>query len=274
MHDTITDTGRTRGNRPRFVASKAAGLVACVWILAPGGAAQKNPPATTASDPFIAAIATIKHSVGSMDCLAVSGKEAKLLKRRGSAFLISQEADFLTAAHVVTAMQKGDDPCPTPAITLAVGDWRPELRAEAMLWLPFRIADCKVDSTVDVAECRPSGDLPARMRKLHTAVPVQLEWSIQPDGTELAFTGFPLEARDPMTFRAHVAAYSWPDHTTPDLVLDHGALLGFSGSPVFLANGKVIAILVMDGKPGAPETSIARPVSVFREMIEERAQKE
>jgi hypothetical protein len=169
-----------------------------------------------------------------MDCLAVSGKETKLLKRLGSALLVSQEADFLTAAHVVTAMQKGDDPCPTPAITLAVGDWRPELRAEAMRWFPFRITDCKVDSTVDVAECRPSGDLPARIRKLHAAVPVQIEWSIQPDGTELAFTGFPLEARDPMTFRAHVAAYSWPDHTTPDLVLDHGSLGGSAAPLSFL----------------------------------------
>jgi hypothetical protein len=209
-----------------------------------------------------------------MDCLAVSGNETKLVKRMGSAFLVSQEADFLTAAHVVTAMQKGDDPCPTPAITLAVGDWRPEVRSEAMLWFPFRIADCKVASTVDVAECRPSGDLPARIRKLHTAVPVQLDWSIQPDGTELAFTGFPLEARDPMTFRAHMAAYWWLDHTIPDLVLDHGSVPGFSGSPVFLANGKVVAILLRDGKPEAAGTAIARPVSVFRDMLGGRAQNE
>jgi hypothetical protein len=62
-----------------------------------------------------------------------------------------------------------------------------------MLWFPFIIADCRVDSTVDVAECSPSGDLPARMRKLHKATPVKLDWDIQPDGTQLAFTGFPLE---------------------------------------------------------------------------------
>jgi hypothetical protein len=222
----------------------------------------------------MAAIATIKRSIGSMDCLAVSGPEAKILKRMGSAFLVSQEADFLTAAHVVTSMQKDDDPCPTPAITLADGDWRPEAPSEAMLWFPFRIADCRVDDTIDLAECRPSGDLPARIRKLRKATPVQLEWRLQPDGTELAFTGFPLEARDPMTFRAHVAAYSWPDHTMPDLVLDHGSLPGFSGSPVFLANGKVVAILVRDGKPEAAGTAIARPVSVFREMLGRGAQKE
>jgi hypothetical protein len=136
-----------------------------------------------------------------------------------------------------------------------------------MLWFPFRIADCKVDDTIDVAECRPSGDLPARIRTLHKATPVQLEGNIQPDGTELAFTGFPLEVRDPVTFRAHVAAYSWPDQASPQLILDHAALPGFSGAPVFLASEKVVAILVRDGKPDGPGTSIARPVSVFREIL-------
>jgi V8-like Glu-specific endopeptidase len=211
-----------------------------------------------------------------MDCLAVSGSEAKILRRLASAFLISQEADFLTAAHVVTAMQQNGDPCPTPAITLVEGDWRPDVPIEAMLWFPFIIEDCKVDDTIDVAECRPSGDWPARIRKLHKATPVQLEWSLQPDGTELAFTGFPLKARDPMTFLAHVAAYEtpWPDQATPQTVLDHAGLPGFSGSPVFLANGKVIAIQVKDGSPDAPGTSIARPSSAFRKLLEGRVQKE
>jgi hypothetical protein len=201
-----------------------------------------------------------------MDCLAVSGKKAKMLKRMGSAFFISKDADFLTAAHVVIAMQKSDDPCPTPAITLAVSEWRPDAPTEEMLWFPFNTADCWLDSTADIAKCRPSGDLPARIHTLHKAVPVQLDWTIQPDGAQLAFTGFPLEARDPMTFQAHVAAYQtpWPDQTTPQLVLDHASLPGFSGSPVFLADGKVIAILLRDGNPDAPGTSVARPVSVLR----------
>jgi hypothetical protein len=247
-----------------------------VSILAPGVTAQKVQPTAAISDPFIAAIATIKHSVGSMDCLAVSGTDAKILKREASAFLISEEADFLTAAHVLAAMQKKDDPCPTPAITFALNDWRPDAQTEQMLWFPFRIVDCQVDSTADVAKCRPSEDLPAHIRKSHAAVPVRFDWNIQPDGAKLAFTGFPLEARDPMTFLAHVAAYKIPGgkQQAPELILDHGSLPGFSGSPVFLADGTVIAILLRDGTPEAPGLSIARPVSVFREMIGDKAQKE
>jgi hypothetical protein len=75
-----------------------------------------------------------KHSMGSIDCLTVSGAEAKILKRLGSGFLISEGADFVTAAHVVRETEKGDDPCPAPAITMAVGNWRPEAPAEDMLW--------------------------------------------------------------------------------------------------------------------------------------------
>jgi hypothetical protein len=40
----------------------------------------------------------------------MSGSEAKILRRMASAFLISQEGDFLTAAHVVKAMQQSGGP--------------------------------------------------------------------------------------------------------------------------------------------------------------------
>jgi hypothetical protein len=92
-----------------------------------------------------------------MDCLSVSGEEAKMLKRIGSAFLISESGDFLTAAHVVAEMQKSDGSCPTPAITLAAGDWRPEARTEQMFWFPLRTEECQIDSAVDVAVLRSGG---------------------------------------------------------------------------------------------------------------------
>ena len=246
---------------------KVSGLVAWLCLLCTGIAAQKA-SVTASVDPFIGAIETIKHSMGSMDCVAVSGAEAKLVKRIGSAFLISESGDFVTAAHVLAAIQKEDDPCPTSVITLPVGNWQPGAPTEDMVWFPFKNSDCKIDSRNDVAECRLSGDLPARIRKLHVEA-VRFVWDIPPDGTQIAFTGFPLEARDPMTFRAHVAAYRviFPDELTPELVLDHASLPGFSGAPVFLADGTVVAILLKDGKPQAEGMSIARPVSAVREML-------
>lgn len=221
------------------------------------------------SDPFITAIEAIKHSIASMDCLAINGAEAKPLKRIGSAFLVSDSGDFLTAAHVVMEMHNGIDPCPTSAITLALGSWRPEMSAEQMLWFPFEPKNCRIERNLDIALCRLSADLRARIKKSRKDTPVQFEWNTQSDGTKLAFTGFPLEARDPMTFRAHVAAYRilFTEEPTPELILDHASLPGFSGSPVYTADGKIVAIVTKDGKPEAPGISIARPASAFRDML-------
>jgi hypothetical protein len=236
-------------------------------MLFPAGAAQKTQPGA-GIESLISAIETIKQSVVAMDCLAVSATQTKVVKRIGSAFLISESGDFVTAAHVLADIKKEDDPCPTSAITLAASGWRPETPTEKMVWFPFKNSDCDVDISNDVAECRLSRDLQARIRKLHLKA-VRFEWVIPPDGTQIAFTGFPLEARDPMTFRAHVAAYrgTWPNQLTPELVIDHASLPGFSGSPVFLPDGNVVAILVRDGKPEASGTAIARPLSALREML-------
>lgn len=261
---------RREGGCRVFVAHLGA---VCVCMLCPGAVGQSTLRAA-AVDPLISAIESIKQSVASMDCLAVSPKEAKMIKRIGSAFLTSDSGDFLTAAHVIAAMQKEDDPCPTSAITVPVAGWQPEAPSEDMLWFPFKNSDCKADSVNDLAVCGLSGDLRTRIRKLHLK-PVQFEWDTPPDGTRLAFTGFPLGARDPTTFRAHVAAYRGPrpNELTPELILDHGSLPGFSGAPVFLADGKVVAILLRDGKPEAPGMAIARPVSVVRKMLGERPPK-
>jgi hypothetical protein len=166
-------------------------------------------------------------------------------------------------------MQNPKGSCPTPALTFPAGDSHPEARTEDMRWFPFQASRCHMDPSLDIALCILSEDLSARKRGLHLkAMPVLFEWDIPPDGTQVAFTGFPLRARDPMTFRAHVAAFRtpWPDEPIPELVLDRPTLSGFSGSPVYLSNGKVVAII--------PERRSVRPVSVFREMLREALRKE
>lgn len=237
-------------------------LLGMLWIFGLNGVAQRS------RDPFVATIDAARRSVASLDCLASA--ESRILERVGSAFLVSGGGDFMTAAHVITDMQSAERSCPTPAIILPTGDWRPEALTEPVRWFPFKISDCRMDSSLDIAICAVGGDFSARKRELHLkAAPVQFEWNIPPDGTQVAFTGFPLRARDPMTFRADVAAFRmpWPDESMPELVLDRATLPGFSGAPVYLANGKVVAILVKDGKDEAMGVTIARPASALREML-------
>jgi hypothetical protein len=249
----------------------ATGLAGLLWIFCPIGIAQNSPPALIA-DPFIPAIEKMKLAVAPLDCLALNGAESKILERMGTAFLVSEAGDFLTAAHVIREMQKREGACPTTATTLPSPEWRPEARTEQMRWFPFKISDCKIDDILDLAKCKLSEDLSVRIREFHLKVAsVQFEWNLPRDGTQVAFTGFPLEARDPMTFRAGVAAYRmpWRDQPIPELVLDHTALPGFSGSPVYLADGRVVAILVGNGTAEATGITVARPASICREMLAE-----
>src|SRR5262249_52922919 len=143
-------------------------------------------------------------------------------------------------------MQKSGHPCPVFAITLPLERWQPSAFNEPAGWFPFKIGDCAIDKVLDAAVCRSTADL-SRLKPEARILPVQFEWNIPRDGTPIAFTGFPFGVRDPMTFRAGVAAYRpvWRNGKAVDeVVLDRSAWPGFSGSPVFLSNGRVIGILI------------------------------
>jgi hypothetical protein len=270
-------TSPARARRPELSLSSykwAAGLVCLLWTCCPTAVAQKTPPVLRV-DPFIQAIETMKHAVAHVDCLAVTGAQAELVDRVGSAFFVSEAGDFLTAAHVIQEVQRRPR-CASSAITLPADDWRPQARTENLAWFPFKIPNCKINNVLDIAVCPLTEDLSARRWELHLrAKAVEFEWDIPPDGTPVAFTGFPLRARDPMTFRAAVAAYliPWSEEAIPELVLDHGSLPGFSGSPVYLADGKIVAVLVKGGKGETDGVALARPASVFREMIGKRPER-
>lgn len=256
--------------------SALGAFVGLLWILCPAHAAQKT-SSGAGGDPFPSTIEAVKHSVAALDCLAVSTSESRILERIGSAFLVSGAGDFLTAAHVILEMQNPERSCPTLSLILPDEDWHPESRTERIRWFPFEASSCRMDRSLDIALCPLGEDFSARKHDLRLKIaPVQFDWAIPPDGTHVAFTGFPLRARDPMTFRADVAAFRIPSsqEPIPEVVLDHAALPGFSGSPVYLVNGKVVGILVKDGKDEAAGVSSVLPVSALREILRDRLQKE
>ena len=126
------------------------GPVGLLWIFSLADAGPK-PNSAAGGDPFIGAIETVKRSVASLDCLSVSGSESRILERVGSAFLLSATGDFLTAAHVIAAMQNPEGSCPTPALTFPAGDWHPGARTEDMRWFPFQASRCRMDPSLDIA---------------------------------------------------------------------------------------------------------------------------
>jgi S1-C subfamily serine protease len=227
-----------------------------------------------AGDPFIETIANVKRSVSPLVCLNGNGSEARIVDRLGSAFFITEAGDFLTAAHVVLDMQKAELPCPISAIFVPRETWRNEARAEEAAWFAFKIPDCLIDEDLDVAKCRLIDDHSVLKRRLGFKItPVKLDTSIPPDGTQVAFTGFPLGVRDPMTSRAEVATFRnlWQDEKpVGTLVLDRPAWPGSSGSPVYLSDGRVIGVLIKGGTGPSTGLTTLRPVRLMPKILAER----
>ncbi|PWU11516.1 MAG: hypothetical protein C5B51_02430 [Terriglobia bacterium] len=251
-------------------------LIALMTIPAwPASHAQSSRPtlAENGGNPFAGAVEAIKRSVAPLVCLAVKGGETTVVSRPGSVFFVSAGGDFLTAAHVLRE-QMNDHQCPVSAITLPLEGWQPKALDEPTTWFAFKITSCAIDEILDVAVCRPTTDL-RQISKVKIA-PVQFDWDIPADGTPVAFTGFPRALRDPMTFQAGVAADRpvWRDGKAIDeVVLDRSALPGFSGSPVFLPNGRVVGMLVSGAADESNTLTFLRPAAAWRAMLAEGVKK-
>ena len=234
-----------------------------------GGA--QDAQATQAIDPFIGAVETMKHSVAPITCLAVKGAESKLLARWGTAFFLSTTGEFMTAAHVVLDMQKNDSPCPVTAVILPrYKIWDPSALNEPFDWFAFDIHNCIIEQDLDVAKCPLSDDpFNQKVGRDFEIVPVKFDWRIPPDATQVAFTGFPMNVRDPMTFRANVAAYrpAWRNEKiVPEFVLDRSAWPGSSGSPVFLSDGRVIGIIIASRTEEGTAMTAVRSASIVGDL--------
>ena len=230
-----------------------------------------NTSGGSAIDPFIRAVEAMKYSVTPLACIAVNGAESKLLARSGTAFFISAAGEFMTAAHVLLDMQNSEPPCTVTAVILPRERYQPKALNEQVEWFSFKIADCVIKPDLDVAKCALIDDLSSqKVVRDFKIVPVKFDWTIPPDATQIAFTGFPMNARDPMTFRANVSAYRpvWRnEHVVDELVMDRGAWPGSSGSPVFTSDGRAIGILIASRTEEGTAMTTVRSASAVRALL-------
>ena len=225
-----------------------------------------------ARDPFIATIEALKHSVAPIVCLERRGSQTVISDIKGSAFFISRAGEFLTAGHVIEELRHPTGrACPDVAIYLPSGGWKPEVAEEDFQWFLFTIADCDENRHLDLARCATSLNISAPLEGFNFEVqPVSFEFSNQPDGTPVAFSGFPLRSNDPLTSRGNIAAYRRGKNGSPsEVIVDKAVWPGASGSPLFLHDGRVIGIIIQGGIGDGAGIAIARPARFIQQFLDD-----
>jgi trypsin-like peptidase len=247
-----------RPSRIPYVACVLA-LAASVAVAFPKPASAQEPtPAAAAADPFLATIATMKRAVTPIACMeSGEGGVRRPSRIAGTAFFLTPDGEFMTAAHVIAdvlrgSQKTGTEGCASPVVYLPLSEWPSGSNEFTARWYLFDAEKCVQDSGLDLAFCRtrqnPSEDL---RRTIGT---VAFERGLQVDGTAVAFTGFPLNVIQPMTARGHIAMYT----SRNELIVDQSAWPGVSGCPVYLVDGSVIGVLIQRGTGDGTGRSIVR----------------
>lgn len=235
-------------------------------LLAALGVAAASPAAAN-QDPFVDTIRTLKQSVAPIACMEAADKGVRRPSRiAGTAFFTTAEGEFLTAAHVISDIIRGaltaaPEGCAAPVVYLPVKEWPSGSNEFNARWYAFDSNRCVLDKAQDLALCvtrnSPSADL---QRTIGTA---SFDYAPHPDGTAVAFTGFPLNAIQPMTARGHVAMYSARD----ELIVDQSAWPGVSGCPVYLVDGRVIGMVIQRGTGDGTGRAIVRTSVAIQDFV-------
>ncbi len=222
---------------------------------------------TPDADPFLKTIASMKRAVAPIACVeTVEGGARRPGRIAGTAFFLTPDGEFLTAAHVVSdvireSLTAGPLGCASPVVYLPATEWPMGSGDFTARWYGFDGNKCFLDTTLDLALCAtrssPSADLG---RTIDT---VTFDATVYPDGTAVAFTGFPLNAIQPMTARGHVAMYAARD----ELIVDQSAWPGVSGCPVYVADGRVIGMLIQRGIGEGTGRAIVRTAMAIQDFL-------
>jgi hypothetical protein len=192
---------------------------------------------------LVDAIGEAKQTIAPVVCMVSNPNTAnKPIRFRilGTAIMVDTHGVFITAWHVMDDLLNNSpwkNAC-VPAITFPVGGWK---RADTEVnWFAI-LTNCQVTKLLDVVVCQTIFDLSKQGVSFKTGT-ISTEQPL--DGTAIFFTGFPLQATDPVTSVGTIAGFV-ADGGYTTLMIDKNAWPGASGSPIYLADGKTIVGMIL-----------------------------
>ena len=224
-------------------------------------------------DVSVKTIDQIKQSIVPVVCGYVDEENTfRVAQVAGTGFFVDEKGRFITDAHVLNdwdQIAKNRHPC-FPAIYIPNDGWTLANARQKVDIQWFTFSACQTDPTLDLAVCQPTEN-PFTSKRISrkNLASCGFDTAIYPEGTAMAFTGFPLEFSTPVTSKGFIAGYMGvgTDVGEFDYVIDKGAWPGASGSPVYLSNGKVIAIMRQRGQNDASGIAISRSAAIIEEFL-------
>jgi hypothetical protein len=261
---------RSTGGRSQVlgeVLGLVAGFCACLVL------SSLRPLSAEEPDAFIATIDRVKQSIGAVTCARAGGeRRIELGPVHGTAFFIDPHGIFLTAGHVIKGLvDAGEDKaCKMPAVLVPVNKWAVEKLD--LFGLRFVPSDCKVGEAADLARCTTVEDPTTIDKIVLKPTALVIDDAIQPEGTSVAFSGFPVNALTPYTARANIAGYQVSGTGSQALqafgiVLDKPVWPGASGAPVYLQDGRVAGMMLQRGTGEAFGLAFARSGARIRDFL-------
>jgi len=210
----------------------------------------------SSTDAFMLSIERIKRSVVPILCGQVDQRgQFSVQLIDGTGFFVDEQ-HFLTAAHVIndlkTVNPKRSVPC-VMAIYVPLNGWEREAINFDAQW--FKFTDCAIDDALDVAVCNPVIKITAKV------YPLAFRDFRPPDGSPVAFTGFPLGSIEPLSSRCNISTYRNVIDTegSRQVMLDKGTWPGASGSPIYDSTGRVLGIMLARGIDDSTGTAFGLP---------------
>jgi hypothetical protein len=235
-------------------------VIALTLCLASGTVSDADVSPTT--------IANVQRSVFAVVCFTRA--DSKIASVVGTGFFLSRSGQFVTAAHVladlrVVAQRIG---CVGGVMLPTGGAWSDLHGVIAAEW--FALGNCADDASpaVDLATCDLVTNPFTHAATRGYVTPVLLEISRQPDGTGIAFSGFPLQNLHPITSKGYVAGYNFNERDEMvQIILDRTAWPGASGSPVYVDSGRVVGILTLRGTGDAAGLAYAQSAELIARFL-------